>query len=59
MTVIMGDVGQVRVDEDMNVMILLKDRHNLCYENEMRVDVKVSGLFASHNILNSTMMDKN
>jgi hypothetical protein len=59
MTVIMGDVGQVRVDEDMNVMILLKDRHNLCYENEMRVDVKVSGLFASHNIYNSTMMDKN
>jgi len=59
MTIIMGDVGQVRVDEDMNVMILLKDRHNLCYENEMRVDVKVSGLFATHNILNSTMLDKN
>jgi len=59
MTIIMGDVGQVRVDEDMNVMILLKDRHNLCYENEMRVDVKVSGLFASHNPNNSTMLDKN
>jgi len=59
MTIIMGDVGQVRVDEDMNVMSLLKDRHNLCYENEMRVDVKVSGLFATHNILNSTMLDKN
>jgi len=24
-TIIMGDVGQVRVDEDMNVIILLKD----------------------------------
>jgi hypothetical protein len=59
MTIIMGDVGQVRVDEDMNVMILLKDRHNLCYENEMRVDVKISGLFTSHNIYNSTMLDKN
>jgi len=40
-TLILGDTGEVRVDEDTNLMILLKDKFDNCFEEARKVDVRI------------------
>lgn len=49
-TLILGDTGEVRVDEEMNLMILLKDKFDMCYEKPMKVDVRIQGPYKWQNM---------
>jgi len=49
-TLLLGDTGEVRVDEEMNLMILLKDKFDMCYEKPMKVDVRIQGPYKWQNM---------
>ena len=44
-TLVLGDTGLVRVDEDVNLTILLKDLYNNCFEEPKRLDIRISGKY--------------
>jgi hypothetical protein len=41
----MGDVGEVRIDEEIELKILLKDLYDNCYEDPKRVDIRILGRY--------------